>query len=105
MPQVKRLPCLRFQKMLSAKANQAPSRTQPSMTSRYLPPGREMPHLHLARLVVAFLTRKAKTTTLDLLARVSVLEGVAGVKPGTLTVAQPAAGLVEAPAPRYRRTA
>jgi hypothetical protein len=28
-------------------------------------------------------TSGAKTTTLDLLARVSVLEGVAGVKPGS----------------------
>jgi hypothetical protein len=43
-----------------------------------------MPCLHLARLVVAFLLRRnAKTTTLDLLARVSVLEGIASVKPGT----------------------
>jgi hypothetical protein len=42
-----------------------------------------MPRLHLARLVVAFLIKKARTTTLDLLARVSVLEGIAGKQPGT----------------------
>jgi hypothetical protein len=42
-----------------------------------------MPRLHLARLVVAFLLKKAKTTTLDLLARVSALESIAGKKPGT----------------------
>jgi hypothetical protein len=42
-----------------------------------------MPRLHLASLVVAFLIKNARPTTLDLLARVSVLEGIAGVKPGT----------------------
>ena len=42
-----------------------------------------MPRLHLASLVAAFLLKNAKTTTLDLLARVSVLEGIAGVKAGT----------------------
>ncbi|NVB41811.1 hypothetical protein G6O69_28520 [Pseudenhygromyxa sp. WMMC2535] len=41
-----------------------------------------MPRLSLAKLVVAFLTRDARTTSLDLLARVSVLEGIAGVNPG-----------------------
>jgi hypothetical protein len=42
-----------------------------------------MPRLHLAHLVVAFLLKNARTTTLDLLARVSVLEGVADKQPGT----------------------
>jgi hypothetical protein len=42
-----------------------------------------MPRLSLPKVVVAFLTRDARTTSLDLLARVSVLEGIAGVKPGT----------------------
>jgi hypothetical protein len=42
-----------------------------------------MPRLHLASLVAAFLARNAKTTTLDLLARVSVLEAIAGKQPGT----------------------
>ncbi|TPV94731.1 MAG: hypothetical protein B7733_13690 [Myxococcales bacterium FL481] len=41
-----------------------------------------MSRLYVADLVVAFL-RNARTTSLDLLARVSVLEGIAGVKPGT----------------------
>jgi len=40
-----------------------------------------MSRLHAAELVVAFLLN-AKTTSLDLLARVSVREGIAGVKPG-----------------------
>lgn len=42
-----------------------------------------MPRLHLAKLIVAFLLREGKAMSLDLLARVSVLEGIAGVKPGT----------------------
>ncbi len=42
-----------------------------------------MPRLHVSNLVVAFLLRNARTTSLDLLARISVLEGIAGVKPGT----------------------
>jgi hypothetical protein len=66
-----------------------------------------MPRLRLASLVVAFLVKNARTTTLDLLARVSVLEGVAGKQPSTWmkdrAVARPAVTLVEAPAPRYRR--
>src|SRR5690606_21676665 len=41
-----------------------------------------MPRLSLANIVVAFLLREAKAVSLDLLARVSVLEGIAGVKPG-----------------------
>lgn len=42
-----------------------------------------MPRLSLLKLVVAFLTREGKAMSLDLLARVSVLEGIARVKPGT----------------------
>jgi hypothetical protein len=42
-----------------------------------------MPRLSLPNLVVAFLLREGKAMSLDLLARVSVLEGIAGVKPGT----------------------
>ena len=36
-----------------------------------------MPRLSLPKLVVAFPTQNARTTGLDLLARVSVLEGIA----------------------------
>jgi hypothetical protein len=42
-----------------------------------------MPRLSRPRLVVAFLLREGKATSLELLARVSLLEGIAGVKPGT----------------------
>jgi hypothetical protein len=70
-----------------------------------------MPRLHPASLVVAFLLlRNSRTTTLDLLARVSVLARVAGVKPGTWMLARipkrraPRDGaLVGPPAPRYGR--
>jgi len=41
-----------------------------------------MPRLSLHHLVVAFLLRTSCTTSLDLLARVSVLEGIAGKPPG-----------------------
>lgn len=42
-----------------------------------------MPRLSLPILVVAFLLREGKAVSLDVLARVSVLEGIAGMKPGT----------------------
>ena len=41
-----------------------------------------MPRLSRRNLVVALLFREGKAISLDLLARVRVLEGVAGVKPG-----------------------
>ena len=42
-----------------------------------------MRHLSLPNLVVAFLLRDGKAMSLDFLAWVSVLEGIAGVRPGT----------------------
>ncbi|NVB38110.1 hypothetical protein G6O69_09725 [Pseudenhygromyxa sp. WMMC2535] len=64
-----------------------------------------MPRLSLPKLVVAFLTRDARTTSLDLLARVSVLEGIAGVKPGTwMRNVVPEKEIVEVFGPRVKAT-
>lgn len=40
-----------------------------------------MPRLSLRKLVVVFLPREGKAIPMDMLARVSVLEGITGVKP------------------------
>ena len=64
-----------------------------------------MPRLSLPKLVVAFLTRDARTTSLDLLARVSVLEGIAGVKPGAwMRNVVPEKEIVEVFGPRVKAT-
>jgi hypothetical protein len=64
-----------------------------------------MPRLSLAKLVVAFLVREGKTISLDLLARISVLEGIAGVKPGTwMRNVVPEKEIVEVFGPGVRET-
>lgn len=62
-----------------------------------------MPRLSLPKLVVAFLLRNARTTSLDLLTRVSVLEGIAGVRPGTwMKDAIPKREIVEVLGPKVK---